>query len=72
MIEGHVLQASGVVYIYVLLAILMRHFTIIILLFLFGCKRKTVDTNVLTKTIWVNADIKFDTLHSIAKMPATE
>ena len=41
----------------------MRHITIIILLLLFGCKNKTVDTDDLTKSIWVNADIKFDTLH---------
>ena len=41
----------------------MRHITIIILLFFFGCKSKTVDTGVLTKSIWINSDIKFDTLH---------
>lgn len=40
----------------------MRHFTIIAFLFLLSCKSKTVDTTKLTKSVWVNADIKFDTL----------
>jgi hypothetical protein len=41
----------------------MRPLTIIGLIFLFGCKQKAVDTKTLAKGIWVNADIKFETLH---------
>ena len=41
----------------------MRHLTIITILFLLSCKSKTADTTKLTKSVWVNADIKFDTLH---------
>ena len=41
----------------------MRHIIIIILVFFLSCKNKTVETGVLTNSIWVNADIKFDTLH---------
>jgi len=40
----------------------MRHLTIIVSIALFGCKQKTVDTNLFTKTIWISAETKFDTL----------
>jgi hypothetical protein len=41
----------------------MRHFIIIAFIFLLSCNSKTVDTTKLTKSVWVNADLKFDTLH---------
>lgn len=40
----------------------MRQLIIISSVFLLSCKHRKIDTTALTKTIWVNADINFDTL----------